>query len=285
MDSFNIITCILNIVHNHTRGLDQAANTHNRLHAMGEPFEAYIKDAFSSAMGSSAAEKKRKYNETFSYGGNTHNPPDAILKNGAAIEIKKVESIGSIPLNSSYPKSKLYRTDPRISSHCRTIEGGTWESKDIIYAIGCVKKDGSNNLNSLALIYGSIYCADKECYERLFNTVKQKIGEAPLSFTETNELAHINSVDPLGITYFRARGMWGISHPFNVFDYIHHYNSNSQFELMAIIPLDIFNSFNNKDILIRESQENPHLKISDSQVTDPNNTANMINIKLITYVV
>lgn len=38
---------------------------------------------------------------------------------------------------------------------------------------------------------------------------------------ESKELGHINKVDPLGVTYMRVRGMWGIDNPWKVFSYIY----------------------------------------------------------------
>ena len=277
----NIITGILNIVDNHNRTIGTSRNIHNSLHAMGEPLEDYIKDVFSSACGLNEEQKAICYQNAFSYGGGKNNPPDAILKNGDAIEVKKVESIGGIPLNSSYPKAKLYKDDSRISSYCRQIEDGSWDNKDMIYAIGCVQ---GRNLKSLALVYGSVYCADKEHYEKVFDTVKQSINSSGLVLEQTNELAHINAVDPLGITYFRARGMWGISHPFNVFKYIHEYDKTKDFELMAIIPTGKFNSFENRNELIEKATEIQNLVIEDKQVKNPNNTVEYIDVKLVTFV-
>lgn len=278
----NIITCIINVVNSHNRIIGTSTNEHNRLHALGEPLEDYVKDLFSSAEGLSKENRIIRHNSVFSYGGGKNNPPDAIIKNGDAIEVKKVESIGDIPLNSSYPKSKLYRNDSRISSDCKNIENGTWGPKDIIYAIGCIK---NKELKSFALVYGSIYCANKECYENLFNSIKTSINNVDFVLEETNELAHVNAVDPLGITYFRARGMWGISHPFKVFDYIHSYNKNNEFEMVAIIPTEKFNSFANKDELIVMTENDERFNIYDKQVKNPNNTVELLDVKLITYIV
>lgn len=279
----NIITGILNIINDNQRVIGTSQNIHNRLHALGEPLEDYIKDVFSGSIGLTRDQKNRLYQDAFSYGGGKNNPPDAIIRNGDAIEVKKVESITSIPLNSSYPKSKLHIDDPRISSYCRNIEQGNWVSKDIIYAVGCIK---DNNFQSLVLVYGDIYCADKEHYERIFDTIKKSITDnTTLSLKKTNELAHINAVDPLGITYFRARGMWGISHPFKVYEYIHKYDDSNHFELMAIIPTAKFNSLENKQELINLSNHVDNLVIEDKQVNDPNNTVNLIDVKLVTYIV
>lgn len=282
MTDYNIITGIINIIKDQQKKLSLSNNKHNRLYALGEPLEDYIKDAFSGAMGLNLQSKFKSHEKAFSYGGSKNHPPDAVLKYGDAIEVKKVESIGDIPLNSSYPKNKLYRNDPKLTSFCRNIDDGNWDVKDIIYAIGCVDKK-SHILKSLVMVYGSIYCADKEYYEPIFNSIKESIKCAPLTLEETEELAHINNVDPLGITYFRARGMWGISHPFKVFEYLHKYGRQNNFELMVIIPSDKFESFNNINELLELSHRDENLVIKDEQVKNPNNTVEMINVKLITY--
>ena len=277
----NIIDAILNIVRDNMRSVGVSNNSHNRLHAIGEPLEEYIKDAFAGTIDSDTSTKLKTHDIVFSYGGGSNNPPDAMLDHGDAIEVKKVEKIASIPLNSSFPKAKLYSDDPKIASECRNAEGGLWKEKDIIYAIGCVKSE--NQLSSLALVYGDVYCANKECYERIFNAIKDGISRTGITMSETNELAHINAVDPLRITYFRARGMWGITHPFKVFDYIYKSDTQANFEMIAIIPKNKFDGFSNKEDLINEASKNNNLIIKDCQVKNPNNIVKLIDVKLITY--
>lgn len=59
----------------------------------------------------------------FSYIGNQNNPPDSMLRNGDAIEVKKIESKkAALALNSSYPKAKLYADSPMINKECRECE-------------------------------------------------------------------------------------------------------------------------------------------------------------------
>lgn len=282
MQQKNIIDAILNIISKQKHTIGVSNNTSNRLHAMGEPLEDYIKDAFAGTIDCDTKTRLNVQANVFSYGGGKNTPPDAIINCGDAIEVKKVESIGGVPLNSSFPKSKLHNDDPRISKECKDIEGGTWKDKDIIYAIGCVIK-GTNDMSSLVMVYGDVYCANRSCYERIFNIIKDSISDANLVLEDTNELAHINAVDPLGITYFRARGMWGIEHPFKVFDYIYKRNPQCGFEMMVIIPISKFDQFANKDALLKESSTNRNLSIADCKVKDPNNTVKLIDVKLITY--
>ena len=47
---------------------------------------------FANSFNLSETEKLEKWNEVFSYLGNNSNPPDAMLRGGDAIEIKKLET-------------------------------------------------------------------------------------------------------------------------------------------------------------------------------------------------
>ena len=82
---------------------------------MGLTLENYIKDIFAEKLyEKDEAKRNLKISQTFSYGGNSNNPPDLILKNGDAIEVKKIENKNSqIALNSSYPKNKIYSSSNR----------------------------------------------------------------------------------------------------------------------------------------------------------------------------
>lgn len=78
---------------------------------MGEGLEEYIKDAFAGTINETDQQNRFGiFSQTYSYSGNKNNPPDLILINSDAIEIKKLESHNTaIALNSSYPKAKLFR--------------------------------------------------------------------------------------------------------------------------------------------------------------------------------
>ena len=105
MEQINVLNAILNAINDSEQKLRAATDGHNRLHALGESLEKYVRDIFAGTLGLSEEERMLKQAECFSYGGGKNNPPDAIIRNGDAIEIKKVETIGGVPLNSSYPKN------------------------------------------------------------------------------------------------------------------------------------------------------------------------------------
>lgn len=277
----NIIDAIINIVKNPIVELKEYSISHNRANSMGEALEEYVKDIFSGTLFETDKNKRMEIiSEVFSYLGNTNNPPDSILREGDAIEVKKIENkSSSLALNSSYPKAKLYSNSSMITDACRNCE--EWKEKDIIYAIGTCEK---NKLTSLIFVYGEDYAAENKIYENVKNKIKFGIETINgLEFSETNEIGRVNRVDPLGITYFRIRGMWGIENPIKVFDYIYERDNTKQFNFMALINDDKYNSFFNREELENLEKENKYLEIRNVKIKNPNNPAQLRSAKLITF--
>ena len=277
----NIIDAIINIVKNPILELKEYSISHNRANSMGEALEEYIKDVFSGTLFEKDKNKRIEIiSEVFSYLGNTNNPPDSILRGGDAIEVKKIENkSSSLALNSSYPKAKLYSNSSMITDACRSCE--KWEEKDIIYTIGTCEK---NKLTSLIFLYGEDYAAENKIYENVKNKIKFGIETINgLEFSETNEIGRVNRVDPLGITYFRIRGMWGIENPVKVFDYIYERDNTKQFNFLALINEDKYLSFSNTKELEDLEKENKNLEIKNVRIKNPNNPAQLKKAKLITF--
>ena len=278
----NIIDAIINIVKNLILELKKYSISHNRANNMGDALEEYIKDIFSGTLFEKDKNKRIEIiSKVFSYLGNTNNPPDSILRGGDAIEVKKIENkSSSLALNSSYPKAKLYSNSSMITDACRNCE--KWEEKDIIYAIGTCSKE--NKLTSLIFIYGEDYAAENKIYENVKTKIKLGIETiGGLDFSETNEIGRVNRVDPLGITYFRIRGMWGIENPIKVFDYIYKSDNTKQFNFMALINEDKYNSFLNKGELEDLEKKIKDLEIKNVKIKNPNNPAQLRSAKLITF--
>ena len=105
------------------------SQSNNRINAVGDALEEFIKDALANTIYENDLRKKNEiYSERFSWTGNQNNPPDLIIKNGDAVEVKKIQSFKSkIALNSSYPKSKLFSDNPMITYDCRHCEN--WNRK------------------------------------------------------------------------------------------------------------------------------------------------------------
>jgi len=191
----NILRAIINIAENPIVELKAQYTGRNTINNIGEALEAYIQDAFAGTITEENTKiRDEKITNTFSYLGNQNNPPDIILKNSDAIEVKKIQSRGSaIALNSSYPKNKLFSNDSKITDACRECE--VWDIKDIIYAVGVTD---DKYLKHLWLVYGDCYAASREVYSRIGKTIKEGVKEIPdIEFSETKELGRVNRVDPL----------------------------------------------------------------------------------------
>ena len=275
----NILKAIINITQNPIINLVDYYQGRNRINNSGKALENYIQDIFAGTLNENDENRRlQRLEEVFSYQGNQNNPPDLILRNSDAIEVKKLQSKNSaIALNSSYPKAKLYASSPMITNACRTCEN--WKEKDIIYTIGYTD---DNSLKSLWLIYGDCFCADKEIYERIKNTISDGINSIPdVEFTPTNELGKVKKVDPLGITDLRIRGMWHIDNPNKIFDYVYKFDEEANFQLICLMKLEKYNSMPQEDKEILEQLDN--IDIQDIKIKNPNNPIQLVDAKLITF--
>jgi len=106
----NILRAFINIVNNYQANVSTLTNGNNRANNMGDGLEEFVKDIFAGTINETNEQNRlAAFSQIYSYSGNKNNPPDLILKNSDAIEIKKIESHSTaIALNSSYPKAKLF---------------------------------------------------------------------------------------------------------------------------------------------------------------------------------
>lgn len=278
----NILKAIINLVQTPTYELKEFYNNHNRANNMGDALEEYIKDVFAGTYTIKDEQQRlEQISETFSYLGNNANPPDAMLKNGDAIEVKKIEnSNASLALNSSYPKHKLFSDSAMISNNCRDAE--EWNEKDIIYAVGVVDE---NKLINLSFVYGLDYCASEETYTKIKAKIKDGVEAIPgVEFAETRELGRVNNVDPLGITYLRVRGMWEIENPWTVFKYVYERELNKAFNFFAIINEEKYADFSKEDRKeFEDFVNNSDLNMTKVKIKNPDNPAILNVAYLITY--
>lgn len=277
----NILIAIKNLVQNPIVALTAHYSGRNRVNGVGNALEIYIKDLFANTfLCENEYTKLNAYNDVFSYTGNQNNPPDIILKNGDAIEVKKVQgNANALALNSSYPKDKLYADSTMITSNCRNCE--QWNVKDIIYIVG---NTTDTNLKELWFVYGDCYAADKEIYERIKNTIINGLHSIPnIELAETNELGKIKKVDPLGITDLRIRGMWSIFHPKKVFDYIPKQIILSDFKFYCVMKTEKFEQFPEEDRRGLYNLINDKFFIHDIQIKNPNNPAQLIPVKFMEF--
>lgn len=278
----NLLVAISHLVSNPITSIGEHYRSTNRMNRVGDALEIYIKDLFcGSYLEEDSNQINQIYSKYFSYTGNQNNPPDIMIRGGDAIEVKKINNPHStIALNSSYPKALLSRDDPMLTSGCRNCE--EWQEKDLIYTIGAV--NNNNKLTSLWFVYGNCYAASKDVYEKKFNLISKGINEIPdISTSTTNELARLNRVDPLGITYLRVRGMWGIEHPNRVFSYLLPNEIDADFKMNAIILKQKYDEFPKNDKEGLEDMVGPNLHMKDVKIKSPDNPASLLDAILISY--
>ena len=275
-----IIDAILHLIENPITNLNQSYIGNNRVNNVGDALERYVQDLFINGFELSEQDRNIAISEHFSYLGNTSNPPDVMLKNGDAIEVKKIESKNSdLALNSSYPKDKLFADNPMLTKACQDAEN--WTVKDMLYAVGVVQ---NGQLNALAFVYGDDYCASSEIYENIKQRIKLGVETIEgVEFTPTKELGKVKRIDPLGITNLRVRGMWHIENPFRVFEYVYQRDFNRRFNFMALIGDDKWQSFENTHQLQSVIDGCNNASIRDVQIKNPNNPAQLKSAKLIEF--
>ena len=280
----NILKAFIHTINSYQSNISTMTNGNNRANNMGDGLEEFIKDIFAGTINEINEQNRlTKFSKTYSYSGNKNNPPDLILSNSDAIEIKKLESHNTaIALNSSYPKAKLFSNSSMITTTCRNCEEN-WTVKDMLYVIGNVPKN-TNNLKSLWFVYGDCFCADKEVYERIKDTILTGITTIPnVEFTETNELGKVKKVDPLGITDLRIRGMWHIENPTKIFNYIYRYDEIKSFQFVCLMKKEKYESLPLTDRQIIENLNNPNVSISDVRIKNPNNPVQLMDGKLLVF--
>ena len=265
----NVIESILNISQLEILDVKRNIKSKNRINNIGDSLENFVENSFTNF--NTDLELKSK---TFSWLGNAKNPPDLILRNSDAIEVKKMNTYSTIALNSSFPRNRIFSTDPMLTKNCSEIDGGDWE-KNIYYFIGVMDKD---SIETLFIIDGSLYSADREIYQKIKKTIKDSVTLIEgTEFSETKELGRVNKVDPLGITHLRIRGMWGIENPFKVFNYISGIEkpTKGKSKILALI------SETNWDNFPQESRNKIYKITKDIKVQNPNNPAELIKAKFI----
>jgi len=281
----NIIRAILNIASFGNNNLRSYASTYlNRINAVGEQLEFYIKDAIATSFKLPQAQKQAAYSNVFCYLGNQNNPPDMIIKNSDAFEIKKIESpFAALALNSSPPKDKLRAEDTRITDACRACESPAWKEKELFYVIGNAQ---AGVVKSLFFVQGTCYAANHEVYEKVHEPIKKEVDSVldslGLEKAETVELGKVKRVDPLGITELRIRGMWSIENPLKVFEDLCPIEGENRLNLFALMRKEKYLSFPKEDI--KELEANKEISVKDVKIKDPNNPVKPIEAKLIAYI-
>jgi hypothetical protein len=275
----SILQSILNISNNSNTLVSKVQTSSISINQMGDGLESFVKDAFANTFTTDKSKKIEIYNKLFSWEGNQNNPPDLIIKNKEAIEVKKIEGYGAIALNSSFPKNKISNTDPMITKDCGTCECTPW-TKPLYYYIGTISK--TNFLNSLFILEANCYAADESVYLKMKNIIKEGTENIEnVVFSETKELGKVKQVDPLGITDLRIRGMWSIKNPYDVFNYVEVITKPLKEEsvIYAIISKTTYMMFDRAER--KKIEEMDVIDVNDIKIKSPNNPVKLINAKLI----
>jgi len=246
---------------------------------MGDDLEEFVRNAYADAVDPALSddERRRRYERTFAWLGNSSNPPDLLLRGGDAVEVKKVGAASrTIQLNSSHPKDRLWADDPKVASGAVAAEPWVW--RDIAYWIGTVT---GRRLEGLWVVFGDVFCARKETYTRVSDHISAAVAEvAGLEHGRTQELGRLNRVDPLGLTTLRVRGMWVIGHPAQIFRSLP--DADERPRLRLLCRSEKYSSF---AAPAREQVEGGSDGFSSVEITvpDPDDPARSITARYVSY--
>lgn len=251
------------------------------MNRQGENFEEFVKNSFCPVPNELDEQQKLKVrNLHFSYLGSSTKPPDFMLRGGDAVEVKKMEGVGRLMLNSSHPKQTLSSTSPLISQACRDSE--TWRQKDLLYVVG--KVPSNRRVERIWMVYGDVYAANDETYTSLKQKLREGIENLDLEGQVTKELGKFGAVDPLGITGLRVRGMWEIDHPDTLYGALASPVERGQASLFAIMRKSKFESFPQESRERLAEMKTLGVKMAEVIVSDPDNPAKIITAITIEWI-
>ena len=253
----------------------------NRIQKQGAGLEIFIKDSFCGIPNGSTPKEKRieNYLKQFSDTGHANNPPDAMIRGGDAIEIKKHEEfrISSIALNSSPPRTILTDKDRNITSETEDCEQKPWK-RDYLYIIG---NQTSKKLRRVTLCYGNCFVAFDNIYRDFFDKIKKSISEGDIGgakFRDSKEFGRISEIDPQDFTKLRIRSMFELKNPNDIFKNEIGWQGDEDLVISAIMQKKKFDSFPEKD---RDSLKD--FEIRNFKGKNPDSPKEEIDLVLIRY--
>ncbi len=272
----NVISALINLYNCKSFKVNDYEDVDNKINKKGTAFENFVKKLFIDTNDNDFLNNIKDY---FSHLGDQNHPPDLILKEGDAFEIKEKKSAsGDIQLNSSFLRDTLKIDDPKLTDKCRNCEDVAWKEKDIFYVIGHV--DTNKNLKSIFFVQGICIACPTHYYTDLFNSFKQHIYKGDFSFSETKELARLNNIDPLDYTHLRVRSMFLLTHPTKIFNFFK-INKSSDLNVFCLMTNKKYSSFQ-KDLLQILEKKND-IEIQDKNITSPLNKNNILECKFIHF--
>ena len=114
----NTLKAIVNIIKNNINDLEEykSLNYKIRINNTGEALENLIKNSLCNSYNSNDIEKINLQNKYFSYLGNQNNPPDLIIKNGDAVEVKKNKNFSISDVSIKSPNNPANLLDATLIS-------------------------------------------------------------------------------------------------------------------------------------------------------------------------
>lgn len=237
----------------------------------GEKVEYFIKDLLCDSLSIDGKDKKeQQHKEKLSWLGSKNHPPDMMIRDGEAIEVKKFRGKHQkLSLNSSTPKTHITPDMKRINSDCEACEDeiGGWDKKDMVYALASDVSSGS--VGFTWVLYGDCWCSKNKTYKDVTDSIRESLEDSlPKDVNldmSGNELGKVKDVGEGG-GELRIRPMWSIEHPANKFKkYIDKYkskitNSNPLFMVMKRTKFkQSFESISSEDKDILLSSDNTTL--------------------------
>ncbi|NNU76555.1 NgoPII family restriction endonuclease [Clostridium estertheticum] len=288
----NIVKALINISNYNERpnlskysAIKKAAQDSNSAKAMGSELESYSKDIFTDAYNIDDPEEKvNKYKQSLSYLGGSKNPPDFIIKEGAAVEVKKVESTNEIQLNSSSPTKTLKYDSDKITKSCKKCE--KWTEKDMIYIIANQKKN-TKIVESIWIIDAKCYVASKDVYLNVFNYIKDAIIKLDkIETVQSKEFARVVNIDSLNSTKLRIRPMWTLAHPNTMFNHFIKKDDIKKFRVYSLILKSTFDLYPESDLNELETLiENKKVTRFDTHVKDPDDKTKELDVILLKLII
>lgn len=264
--STNLLKALMNAKSSATNNLSKShtspkstPTTVNRVTTGGNVLEEYTRNIFCGRYPiSDARNKQTAYSANFSYLGNQNNPPDIIIKNGDAFEIKDTKR-RSLALKGSLPNDKLRAEDGRISDACRNCEELPWKAKDLFYVFGNAKK---GVLKNLFFIHGTCCAADPAVYDNFVWETKVKKND--VVFSVSSRIHKTKS-------------------PLKLVKNLVKLNNKTEFQVVAIMKKEKYLSYPLADRRRLESISNGNMSIGEVMLPDPNKSKEYIAAKLINY--
>ena len=253
----------------------------------GKPFELFAKNFYSGCLGALTDSVESAWSKTFSYLGSENHPPDFMVINGDAVEVKKLVNTSSIQLNSSPPKQYLRSDDPRITKDCRSCE--QWVEKDFMYLVGKTTKEF---VEAIWLVQGRCMFEPNQKYSNLVHQTKaalHSLGESEdfqsgtmVANQPNGDLANVKSVDHTDSS-LRIRGMWIVKHPSKLFSDFFIKPREKHFVFNFLVTQEKFNTYSEESINELSNCGDINLSIIKRQIQDPSNNLALLDVVHISW--